>query len=82
MPRTVGTGDFPGFSAAAAALAFEAAVAAASEWLETARVELVGVETVVLPNIDVVGESGSSDTALPTYQQSTWHQVVRVWYRE
>lgn len=49
---------------------FDAAVAEANAWIEQAGVEVVTIETVVLP---IRGTTGDF--------QSTWHQFVRVWYR-
>lgn len=62
---------------------FEAAVAAAGAWIDTQPgIRVVGVETVVLPNIWVSGETGSADPSLrASGEVSThWHQFVRVWY--
>jgi hypothetical protein len=64
---------------------FTDAVQAASEWVEAQDgIRVLHVETVVLPNIWLPGETGSSDTALRTTSQATsfWHQFVRVWYQE
>jgi hypothetical protein len=56
------------------------AAAGASEWVRTHNVDVVNVETVVLPNMH--SEDGSADAALTTYDErnSQWHQFVRVWY--
>lgn len=61
---------------------FEAAVAAANQWLAQAGVRVLGVETVVLPNLHSRYEEGSTDPALRTHgdMPSSWHQFVRVWY--
>jgi hypothetical protein len=60
---------------------FEAAEAAVNAWLEQERVEIVNIETVVLPNL--WREEGSEDPALRTSGDfvSSWHQFIRVWYR-
>lgn len=75
-----------GFLQAAEFETFEEAVAAADRWIEQHRdsVELVSVETVVLPNIWATGEEGSQDTSLRTSGEwpASWHQFVRCWYRE
>lgn len=63
---------------------FDAAVAAADAWIAETGVELVQIETVVLPNMFASGEKGPNDTFI--YQSgdmsSHWHQFVRVWYRK
>ena len=43
---------------------------------------ILNIETVVLPNIHLKAEEGSTDVALPTEAEfsSSWHQFVRVWY--
>ena len=64
---------------------FEAAVHAAREFLdENPKVDLVQIETVVLPNIHRAYEDGSGDPSLEVAdedQLTTWHQFVRIWYR-
>lgn len=61
---------------------FEAAVAAANEWLQQKPVKIINVETVVLPEIWNPSEEGTRDAALRTSGEmsSYWHQFVRVWY--
>lgn len=60
------------------------ALATANAWLAENPVDLVNVETVVLPNIWNPNEQGSEDTSLASAGgfQSTWHQFIRIWYRE
>lgn len=55
----------------------------ANEWIEAKSVNVVNIETVVLPNIYNPGEEGSGDTALMTSGDfaTCWYQFVRVWYR-
>lgn len=62
---------------------FEQAVEAAGRWIESTGVEVVSVETVVLPNMHDSGEQGAADPSLRTSGEmsSSWHQFVRVWYR-
>ncbi|MCU0875827.1 MAG: hypothetical protein MUE50_26130, partial [Pirellulaceae bacterium] len=43
---------------------FAEAVAAANQWIEQQRVEVINVETVVLPNIWSRFEEGSTDGSL------------------
>ncbi|GHB98522.1 hypothetical protein [Cerasicoccus arenae] len=58
-------------------------VAQANRWIEDNQLELINVETVVLPNMHISGEEGTSDVSLHTSgdMMSNWHQFVRVWYR-
>lgn len=65
---------------------FDAAVAAANEWLGGAKVDLITIETVVLPNISPEESDGTSDAVVETEEAMTsineWYQFLRVWYRE
>lgn len=72
-----------GFFKGAEYESFDAAVEAASRWLDGLKGELVQVETVVLPNIHHDREEGSGDPSLRASGDlsSYWHQFVRVWYR-
>jgi hypothetical protein len=75
-----------GFSATAMQGQYEdldAALAAANAWLSGTAVELVNVETVVLPNLWADWEQGTKDAALGgTSGSPSWHQFIRIWYRE
>ena len=53
----------------------------ANDWIAANNVEVINVETVVLPNIHA--EDGSVDTQLRTSgEMSTyWYQLIRVWHR-
>jgi superfamily I DNA/RNA helicase len=61
----------------------EAALAAANAWIKESDIQIVNIETVVLPNIWSRYEEGTTDVALGTSGEmpSHWHQFVRVWYR-
>ncbi len=63
---------------------FDAAVAAANEWLTQSHVTLISIETVVLPNIWSKWEEGSHDASIGTSgdSPSRWHQFLRCWYRD
>lgn len=73
----------PGFLRPAEYGTFEDAVRAASNWIENRGVEVVTLETVVLPNFRYSHEEGSTDPSIRTSGEmaSTWHQFLRVWYR-
>jgi hypothetical protein len=59
------------------------ALAAANEWLAQDRVQVLNVETVVLPNVWEREEEGTADLALRTRGDvsSYWHQFIRIWYQ-
>jgi len=63
---------------------FEEALAAANQWIAENNVQLLNVETVVLPNIWSRFEDGSTDVALGSSGDmvSHWHQFIRCWYRQ
>jgi hypothetical protein len=73
----------PAFLRSAEFESFEAALAAANHWLHQNQIEIVHIETVVLPNIWSRYEEGSTDTELGTSGESPshWHQFIRIWYR-
>lgn len=55
----------------------------ANAWIAKGGIDVVNVETVVLPNIWDEGENGTKDVELTTANNTspTWHQFIRVWYR-
>lgn len=63
---------------------FDAAVAAANEWIADNHVDPMNVETVVLPNISSDKSEGTRDARVETEEAMTsineWYQFVRVWY--
>ncbi len=61
----------------------DAALAAANSWIKEFDIQIINVETVVLPNIWSRYEEGTTDVALGTSGEmpSHWHQFVRVWYQ-
>jgi hypothetical protein len=65
---------------------FDAAVAAANAWVAEGRVDLMSIETVVLPNISPDKSAGTTDGRVETEEAMTsineWYQFLRVWYRE
>lgn len=54
---------------------FELALAAANEWIDSGRIEVLHVETVVLPRQRVWRN------LLLIIRYPSWHQFIRVWYR-
>ena len=65
---------------------FDAAVAAADAWIERTGVDVIQIETVVLPNIFASGEKGPNDSYLKVRtsdgSRAHWHQFLRIWYRK
>lgn len=61
---------------------FDTCVAAMNAWLAENGVEVIRVETVVLPNIHSVEEEGTTDTELHAAAHTLWYQFLRLWYRE
>ncbi len=61
---------------------FQEALAAANAWIRESQVDVVNIETVVLP--EMWGEDGTTDTNLTTSgdMMNSWYQFIRVWYRE
>jgi hypothetical protein len=61
---------------------FEAALAAANQWIQDEKIQLLHIETVVLPNIWSRFEDGPTDVALGSSGDmvSHWHQFIRCWY--
>lgn len=63
---------------------FDAAVAAANAWIASSSVEILNVETVVLPNISPDRSEGTIDGRVETEEAMTsineWYQFMRVWY--
>ncbi len=64
---------------------FQEVLDAANQWIiQNNHIEVLNVETVVLPNIHESDEEGSQDTELWTGGESSsnWYQLLRVWYRD
>lgn len=61
---------------------FDAALAAANQWIKENEIRVVTLETVVLPNIWGRFEEGPTDPSLvtDTGMPVRWHQFIRVWY--
>jgi hypothetical protein len=74
----------PGFLKLAEYESFEEAIAAANQWIEKKQIQVISLETVVLPNIWNKWEEGTTDASLGTSGESPshWHQFLRVWYQD
>lgn len=81
VPQEVAAG---GFLKVAEYESFDAALAAANDWIHENNIQVINIETVVLPNIWSRFEEGSTDTSLGTRGDfpSHWHQFIRVWFHE
>ena len=62
---------------------FDAALMAANQWIQASGIDVMHIETVVLPNIWSRWEEGSKDVAIGSSGDmvSHWHQFIRVWFR-
>lgn len=60
----------------------EGAVQAANVWITQTNVQVLNVETVVLPNLWHPGKRGTGETLLRAADgfPVNWYQFVRVWY--
>jgi len=58
---------------------FDEALMAANKWITTNQINVVNIETVVLP--EMWSEDGTTDTNLTTSGEmmSSWYQFIRVW---
>ncbi len=76
--------EAPGFLNPGEHESFDHAVAAANDWIVENDIQVIGMETVVLPNIWSRWEEGSADASIGTSGDtpSRWHQFLRCWYRE
>jgi hypothetical protein len=57
-----------------------AAVVRANEWIAESGVNVINVETVVLPNVEQVEDASQVGIRTSGELSSYWFQVVRVWY--
>ena len=76
--------EAPGFLSPGEHESFEHAVRAANQWVVENDIKIIGMETVVLPNIWSRWEEGSVDASIGTSGDtpSRWHQFLRCWYRD
>jgi hypothetical protein len=61
---------------------FDSAVQSANSWIALESVQVLSIETVLLPNIWHSSGQGTGDPRLRTRSDfpSDWYQIVRVWY--
>ena len=72
-----------GFLRAAVMEQFEDCLQRANAWIDQHGVEVMNIETVVLPNMHGPDEEGSIGTKLHTQGEwpVDWYQFIRIWYR-
>ena len=73
IPKTLSTHWLKGIQTES----FDAAIAAANEWISAENVEVINVETIVLP----IGEDDATETPSITGVPISLRQFIRVWYR-
>ena len=73
----------PGFFRKATYKNFQQTLDEANRWIAENNIQVVNIETVVLPNIDAPFEEGSTDPELGTSADvsAVWRQFIRVWHR-
>ncbi len=62
---------------------FEEAVAAANAWIAQEAIQVIHLETVVLPHLSIQDAKDVSKTAqaiVEGHKVAFWEQFVRVWY--
>lgn len=62
---------------------FDACVDAARAWIAEEGIDVINLETVVLPNIYEPNEAGTTDADLVASSEirTHWYQFLRVWHR-
>ncbi len=60
------------------------AVKGATEWIESEKVDVINIETVVLPHVHSPLEGGTVDVNIRQSEDfvTNWNQFIRVWYRQ
>jgi hypothetical protein len=61
---------------------FDEAVAAAGDWIAQGEVQVVNVETVVLPALWQEEGSADPEVCTPANVNAYWYQFIRVWYHD
>jgi len=59
---------------------FPAVVQRANEWIATSGVQVLNVETLVLPNVSDEDEAQQTNIRTSGEMSSYWRQILRVWY--
>ncbi|MBD2067563.1 hypothetical protein H6F93_08455 [Leptolyngbya sp. FACHB-671] len=61
---------------------FSAVVSAMNQWIEHNPIQVINVETVVLPKYSSQDMNDGLYVAEYSAGSVSWHQCVRIWYRE
>lgn len=59
---------------------FDQVVKRANEWMASSGVQVLSVETVVLPNVSNGDEARQTNIRTSGEMSSYWRQFLRVWY--
>ena len=59
---------------------FSAVVNRANKWITTSGVQVLNVETLVLPNVSTEAEAQATNIRTSGEMSSYWRQILRVWY--
>ena len=61
---------------------FEEALSAANSWITSNQIDVINIETVVLP--EMWREDGTTDTDLTTSgdMMNSWYQFIRIWHKD
>ena len=60
---------------------FQQVVNRANEWIADSGVQVLNVETLVLPNVSNEAEALQTNIRTSGEMSSYWRQILRVWYR-
>jgi len=59
---------------------FQQVVDRANEWMASSGVQILNVETLVLPNVGSETEAMQTNIRTSGEMSSYWRQILRVWY--
>lgn len=60
---------------------FASAVEAANQWIHDQQIDVVNIETVLLPDMHARGGTGEGQLFVSTVSGGYWYQFVRIWFR-
>jgi hypothetical protein len=59
---------------------FAQVVQRANDWMASSGVNVLNVETVVLPNVNTAEEAQQTNIRTSGEMSSYWRQIIRIWY--
>lgn len=77
IPKTLSTHWFKGLQVDS----FDAAIVAANEWINAEGIDVINIETIVLP-VGPNDETESPMTLVASQYGFSLRQFIRVWYRK